>query len=204
MVCENIGDVLYIKHIRQVFRGRNNFWSKNMTWIEAGGHYNWLMFRDGDAEFRKKLKAQSIATAIAMSLFPTYIFLGKGEIHFAIGLLLSVTFFCLVAVIAWVYFKFKSNSESFTYMIGLMEEKGIKKVSYEMRHSIYETLEYLVRYDTIASYSFDDIEWKSWKFVNLKLVSKKGETVEIGIPPSFFSKKSEDIRKLLDSKISEG
>lgn len=172
-----------------------------MTWIEAGGHYNWLMFRDGNEEFYKKLKAQAFATALAVSSYPTYLFMSHDSINFFLGVLISIVFFGLLAGCCWLFFKFKSNSDSFVYMIGLLDEKGIVRVDYDHRHYIYDWQECIVEYEAIENYRLEEVKWKEWSFYNLKVNLKNDKIIEIGIPKDFFVKKSEAIIELLDSKI---
>ena len=174
-----------------------------MTWLEAAGHYNWLMFRDGKTSYEKKLRAQAYATAVVVCSYPTYLFMSHEDISFFLGIFLSIIFFGLITGCCWLFYKFKSNTESFAYMVGLMEKKGIKKVDYDHRHYIYDSVDYVLKYDEIADYSFEKVDWKEWSFINLRIKTKDEKVLEIGIPKDFFDKESPRIKQVLELNISE-
>jgi hypothetical protein len=173
-----------------------------MTWIEAAGHSNWLMRRDGPTQFKKNIKAKAIGFASASTAYPSFVLMSHEEINFIFGFLISSAIFAAVFFVGHFFVRFEFNSDSDVHLIGLMEDKGIKKVEYDQRHYIYEALSrYLIKYEDISNYCFEEIAWEEWRFVNLKITSKKSEIFEIGIPKDFYDKESDKLLSIMKANV---
>ena len=144
-----------------------------MNWLEASGHSKWILQRDNSFSEQKHISSKAKALVASGMAYPSFLLLTHEDVPLVIGLFATVIIYGLLYIPASFFAKWEYNEDSELFLIGLMESTGIKKVDYDRRHFIYEPItRYLVKYNSIAGYSIDKINWKEYSFYNLKIETK--------------------------------